>query len=219
MKKRDFIPLIMWYLPASGIVLMAVIRFLRDMGPWGRNFLNPDIAFVVLYLLWMVLELRISRRDADTRAKSTSDFATCQLNGLGQALTFLSALWYPSHWPAPNPAHGLGTAVFLMGAGYRLWAIRALGRFYAHRVRTLEDHTIVASGPYRFMRHPAYTGMILANVGILIYFFNWVTVAVFLVILIPAIFLRILIEERTLFKIEGYAEFARKRKRRFPDFL
>jgi protein-S-isoprenylcysteine O-methyltransferase Ste14 len=74
----------------------------------------------------------------------------------------------------------------------------------------------VDTGPYRFTRHPAYAGMIIANAGISIYFFNWVTICIFLLLLLPAIFMRIVFEERTLFGIEGYAEFAKRRKRLFP---
>ena len=58
--------------------------------------------------------------------------------------------------------------------------------------------------------------MIIANAGISIYFFNWVTLCVFLFILVPAIVLRIVIEERTLLGIDGYSEFAKKLKRLFP---
>jgi protein-S-isoprenylcysteine O-methyltransferase Ste14 len=77
-------------------------------------------------------------------------------------------------------------------------------------------HQVVDSGPYRLTRHPAYAGMIIANAGICIYFFNWVTLGIFLLILVPAILLRIAIEERTLFEIKGYPEYAEKRKRLFP---
>jgi protein-S-isoprenylcysteine O-methyltransferase Ste14 len=108
----------------------------------------------------------------------------------------------------------MGTS--LAGGCYRLWAIRTLGQYYSHKVQTVAQHQIVASGPYRFTRHPAYAGMIIANAGISLYFLNWVTVGVFLLILVPAILLRIRTEERTLFGIEGYAEFARTRKRLFP---
>ncbi len=48
------------------------------------------------------------------------------------------------------------------------------------------------------------------------YFFNWVTVSVFIFILVPAILLRMVIEESRLFGIEQYAEFAKKRKYLFP---
>ncbi len=58
--------------------------------------------------------------------------------------------------------------------------------------------------------------MILANAGIVIYFFNWVTAFLFAFVLLPAIILRIVIEEKTLFKIEGYSDFARNKKHLIP---
>jgi isoprenylcysteine carboxyl methyltransferase (ICMT) family protein YpbQ len=58
--------------------------------------------------------------------------------------------------------------------------------------------------------------MVVANFGVLLCFFNWVTACVFLFLLLPAIILRIVIEEKTLFGIEGYGGFANKRKRLFP---
>jgi protein-S-isoprenylcysteine O-methyltransferase Ste14 len=141
---------------------------------------------------------------------------TCQLYGVGQALTILTALWFPSVWRVPNAAHFVGISIFLLGVCYRLWAIHTLGQFYSHRVRTVSQHQIVVSGPYSTTRHPAYAGMIIANAGICIYFFNCVTLFVFLFILVPAIILRIVIEEKMLLGIEGYPEFAGKRKRLFP---
>jgi protein-S-isoprenylcysteine O-methyltransferase Ste14 len=56
----------------------------------------------------------------------------------------------------------------------------------------------------------------MANAGISMYFMNWVTTSVFLFLLVPSILLRIVIEEKTLFRIEGYSEFAKKRKRLIP---
>jgi len=158
----------------------------------------------------------IAERDLRIEGKRTSDFATCQVYAFGQAITFLSALWFPSVWRAPNAAHLLGLGIFLLGVYYRLWAILTLGQFYSHRVRILSQHRIVCSGPYRFTRHPAYAGMIILNAGVVIYFLNWVTLDLFLFALVPAIVLRIAIEERVLFGIEGFSDFAKRRKRLFP---
>jgi protein-S-isoprenylcysteine O-methyltransferase Ste14 len=58
--------------------------------------------------------------------------------------------------------------------------------------------------------------MILLNAGVVLYFLNWVTLCIFVFALVPAIVLRIGIEERVLFGIEGYPEFAKRRKRLFP---
>lgn len=216
MKKRDIMPLIMWFILFSGIIIFALVRLTRLFVSLNEYPAYLDVMFVGLYLLWMIIELRVTKRDVITEGKKTYDFMTCQLYGIGQALTILTALWFPSAWQENNAALYIGVNIFLIGICYRLWAIRTLGQFYSHRVRTVSQHQIVASGPYKVIRHPAYAGMIIANAGVCIYFFNWVTLCVFLLILVPAIILRIIIEEKMLFKIEGYTEFARNRKRLFP---
>ena len=218
-KKRDVTPLIMWLALFVGIVLLGFIRLYRLFSVFSEYPGYLDVLFIGLYLLWMIVELRVTQKDVNTEGKKTYDFMTCQLYGTGQALTILSALWFPSFWQKSNAANVAGLGIFLLGVCYRLWAIRTLGKFYSHRVRTVDQHQIVVSGPYRFTRHPAYAGMIIANTGVSIYFFNWVTICVFLFILTPAIILRIIIEEKTLSKIEGYPEFARSRKRLIPEIL
>jgi protein-S-isoprenylcysteine O-methyltransferase Ste14 len=166
--------------------------------------------------LWLLAETPIAEKDVNTEGKRTLDFATCQIYGFGQAFTFLSALWSPSVWHAPNMAHFIGISLFLVGVCFRLWAIKTLGVFYSHRVRTMAQHRIVDSRPYHLIRHPAYTGMMIAHAGVVLYFLNRVTLFVFLIGFVPAIILRIVIEERTLVRIAGYSDFARKRKRLFP---
>jgi protein-S-isoprenylcysteine O-methyltransferase Ste14 len=171
--------------------------------------------FVFIYLSWIIAEFGISKREIH-QGKKTSDYGTCELYAAGQALTILSALWVDSVWKSPGIFHAFGLSVFVSGIYLRLWAIRTLGRYYSHIVRTVDKHNIINSGPYRFIRHPAYAGMIIAHVGVVIYFLNYLTLAVFLMILLPAIMLRIFIEEKTLFTIHGYSEYAHHRKRLFP---
>lgn len=215
-QKRDVTDLIMWLALFLGIMALAFIRLQRLSSVFSEQPTYFDILFIGLYLLWMIVELRVTKKDVNTEGKKTYDFMTCQLYGAGQALTILTALWFPSFWRESNAAHVAGLGIFLFGVCYRLWAIRTLGKYYSHRVRTVDHHQIVVSGPYSVIRHPAYAGMIIANAGVSICFFNWVTICVFLFILTPAIILRIIIEEKTLFRIDGYAEFARNRKRLIP---
>jgi protein-S-isoprenylcysteine O-methyltransferase Ste14 len=206
----------MWFVLFAGILVLAVVRLQRFSGDWYAYPAILDVSFIGLYLLWMIIEFRITAKDVNTEGKNTADAMTCQLYGFGQAGTILTALWLSPVWRGSNAANFAAIGIFFLAACYRLWAIYTLGRFYSHRVRTVSEHRIVASGPYRVTRHPAYAGMIIANAGIAVYFFNWVTLCVYLFILVPAIILRILVEERTLFGIDGYPEFARKRKRLFP---
>lgn len=214
--KKDITPLIMWLVLFAGIIGIAIIRLNRLFGVLDEYPDYLDIIFIGLFLLWMTIELGITRRDVDTDGKETNDFMTCQLYGTAHALTILTALWFQSVWRVANIAHFIGIFIFLLGGFCRLWAIHTLGKFYSHRVRTVFQHQIVALGPYRITRHPAYAGMIVAEAGICLYFFNWVTVCVFSFILVPSVILRIMVEEKTLFRVEGYTEFARNRKRLFP---
>lgn len=211
---RNITPIILSICLIALICVLSFIRFRHD-GIWANSFINVDMVFVSIYLIWIIAEFKISKREIH-QGKKTSDYGTCELYALGQALTFLSALWMTSVWKEPGIFHGLGLIVFISGICLRLWAIRTLGRYYSHIVRTVEKHQIVDSGPYRFIRHPAYSGMITANLGIVIFFLNQITLIIFFVLLLPAIMLRIFIEEKTLFTIEGYSDYAHNRKRLFP---
>jgi protein-S-isoprenylcysteine O-methyltransferase Ste14 len=213
---RDISPLILSILLVLGIIFLTILRHSRGIGAWAKYPFDADIIFAGLYVIWILAESPVAGQDSKTEGKQTLDFGTCQLYALGQAGTFLTALWLPAIWTAPGVAHFLGFFIFLGGILYRLRAIRTLGEFYSHKVRRMAQHQIVDSGPYRLIRHPAYAGMLIANIGLTLYFLNWVTLAILLFVLLPSIVLRILVEEKMLYAIEGYASFAKTRKRLFP---
>jgi protein-S-isoprenylcysteine O-methyltransferase Ste14 len=58
--------------------------------------------------------------------------------------------------------------------------------------------------------------MLVAHLGLVIFFFNWVALAVLLVGFVPAVIARILVEEKLLFRASGYSHYARRRKRLLP---
>jgi protein-S-isoprenylcysteine O-methyltransferase Ste14 len=213
---RNMMPLVL------GISLMGLICILsffriqsRTLNIWMDSGVNFDLVFAGFYLIWLVFESFVSTRELG-QGKKTRDFGTCEIYALGQAGTILSALWFRSRWTLPGMIHILGGLIFCLGVGFRIWAIKTLGRYYSHIVREVKAHAIIDSGPYGFIRHPAYAGMILVNTGVLIFFFNPYTTFFFFLILIPAILLRILVEEKTLMNINGYKEYADHKKRLIP---
>jgi protein-S-isoprenylcysteine O-methyltransferase Ste14 len=60
---------------------------------------------------------------------------------------------------------GIGLAIWALGLGLAVWARIYLGRNWGMPTSTKEDPELVTSGPYRTIRHPIYTGILLAMIG------------------------------------------------------
>lgn len=171
-------------------------------------------AITLIYVGWILSEFRITAGEASKDA--STDQGTAESYAIGRFLTMLTALGFDSLWNAPGAWLPVGFAVFFCGVGFRVYAIRTLGSFYSHRVRTPDENTIVADGPYRFLRHPAYAGMLLAHVGILVLCFNWFLLIAFFMVFIPVLVRRIQVEETHLLDIPAYRSFAALRARVAP---
>ena len=63
------------------------------------------------------------------------------------------------------PVRVVGLAIGLAGAVLLVWASVLLGRFMIHEAAVREDHTLIESGPYRFVRHPVYAGYLALLLG------------------------------------------------------
>lgn len=64
-------------------------------------------------------------------------------------------------------AFAVGMVLFLAGFGMRRWSEMTLGRYFTFTVMTSAEQPVITSGPYRFARHPGYTGVLAdpARVG------------------------------------------------------
>lgn len=104
------------------------------------------------------------------------------------------------------------------GIVLRFAAFRALGRYFTFHVETRPGQPVIATGPYRLLRHPSYTALWLILIGFALMCGTWIAVAA--TVLLPAIgfAVRIRVEETAL-KAElghAYVEFAATRKRLIP---
>ena len=75
---------------------------------------------------------------------------------------------------------GVGLALWVAGLGLAVWARLYIGRNWGMPMTRREEPDLVTTGPYRFIRHPIYTGIILAMIGtaLAISLFGLVVVAV-----------------------------------------
>jgi protein-S-isoprenylcysteine O-methyltransferase Ste14 len=112
----------------------------------------------------------------------------------------------------------VGVVVAWGGIALRFAAFRALGRYFTFQVETRPGQPVIATGPYRLLRHPSYTALWLILIGFGLMCGTWI--AVVAAVLLPAIgfAVRIRVEERALTRElgEAYVEFASTRKRLIP---
>lgn len=114
--------------------------------------------------------------------------------------------------------HDVGVGFIALGLLVRWWAILTLKRFFTVDVSVAEDHEVVTSGLYRYIRHPAYLGSLLSFLGLGMAFANVVTVIVIFVPIFVAFSVRIAVEEAALRQAlgEAYSAYCRRTKRLLP---
>ena len=126
---------------------------------------------------------------------------------------------------APGASMGTGPVVFIVGmalliagAALRWGSFWALGQYFTFTVDVNADQDVVTRGPYRVLRHPGYTGGLLAMVGIGVIYGNWVGLVGWVLPCLVIIVWRIRIEEAALLNTAGanYREYAAHHKRLLP---
>jgi protein-S-isoprenylcysteine O-methyltransferase Ste14 len=112
----------------------------------------------------------------------------------------------------------LGTVIVWLGLLLRWWSFVSLGKYFTVTVQTSQDQPVVERGPYRVLRHPSYTGLLLVFSGGGLIADNWVSAAGAGSVLLVALIHRLRIEERALDEAVGgrYRQFAANRARLVP---
>jgi len=101
-------------------------------------------------------------------------------------------------WPPRPWINAVGIAVTLLGLAWRWYSIIYLGRFFTVNVAIAKDHQLIDTGPYRRIRHPSYTGALLAFLGLGLCTQNWAALAVIVVGTTAAFVYRMRVEEAAL---------------------
>jgi protein-S-isoprenylcysteine O-methyltransferase len=185
--------------------------------PAARNL--SVAAFVVVFGADALLARRSAKSDDSIQDRGTA-LAIYALQLIAVSLGLFFALSYPATAIPGNRWVPLVAGLVLMVAGmaFRVWAILTLGSLFTRQVMVRRGHRVVMHGPYRWLRHPSYSGGLLALVGLGLTFGNWLSAAVLLVLPLAAYLWRIRVEEEVLRSSLGrqYVEFARTRRRLVP---
>lgn len=200
----------------SGFLCIAVILLgLRRIWLLSGVVFGLVGATIAVYLVWLVAESKwVSLREISL-PEAPGDKGSCEAYAVAQGCTVLVALIVPSP-PTAISVRLFGLILMLAGIGVRLSAISTLGELYSRRVRLVASHRVVTSGPYRLVRHPAYLGTLLGHLGFVTVLGSWIGAVVWAAFFVPMVVRRVVLEERLLFGLEGYAQYARRQKRLLP---
>jgi len=137
------------------------------------------LAIPALWILWLGYWVAAARdvkrtrwrEPALTRALHASPIVLC-------AFLLVAPRWLPPvltirFAPAGPVLPILGTMMVAGGLGCAVWARRHLGRNWSGWVTVKEDHALVRTGPYRVVRHPIYSGLLLALAGTALAIGEW----------------------------------------------
>jgi protein-S-isoprenylcysteine O-methyltransferase len=133
------------------------------------------------------------------------------------ALSLAQALPAAGMQPAPALAF-LGATLFAAGLTIRWYAIIHLGRFFTVNVAIAANHRLIDTGPYRVVRHPSYTGALMAFLGLALCLANWASLAILLAPIILVFLRRMQVEEAALLQGLGdqYRDYMSRTKRLIP---
>jgi protein-S-isoprenylcysteine O-methyltransferase Ste14 len=118
----------------------------------------------------------------------------------------------------PSPAALAAFALIAAGLWLRRRALAALGPHFSIKVVLRDDHRLIESGPYRAIRHPNYTGLVLVMLGTAIVLQSPLALAAVVLVWLPVLLLRIRQEEAALLRHLGepYARYAARTWRLCP---
>jgi protein-S-isoprenylcysteine O-methyltransferase Ste14 len=190
------------------------------MRPAFAGFAPGGTLVALSLVVWLATEVLQAQRSRPTATNSDRMsllvLRVCLVCGVFFAEF---ALRFPSTALPPGVGlFALSLTVLWCGIGLRWWSFRTLCRNFTFNVMTSQDQPVITAGPYRALRHPSYTGMLLALLGTGLAFGNWFSVAGLMVFASIGVLNRIRVEEAALSTALGdrYADFARTRKRLIP---
>jgi protein-S-isoprenylcysteine O-methyltransferase Ste14 len=189
--------------------------------------LSEENIILFVSLLWALSEFvgvyAIPRLRGRGMVKTRSDRGSRMVIWLGLFVSMTIAFFFGTNGIAllPDWFFYFGIALMVAGIALRQWAILVLGRFFSTTVRVISGHRVVTDGPYRVIRHPAYTGSLFTLLGLGLASRTWGGTLVIVTLFGLVYDYRISIEESALKAEFGqeYIDYTKKTKRLIPFLL
>jgi protein-S-isoprenylcysteine O-methyltransferase Ste14 len=205
------------------ILLAALMFAIAETTDWLWGWVFQIIHFLAWLMMTVVLirtnpEL-LNRRGKRQAKDKNWDFVLVSIYGIAWILMLvLAAFDFRYGWTEPIAPvwHILGNILILLGFALTTWAM-ASNRHFEVTVRIQEDrdHHVISSGPYRYIRHPGYSGVILAFYFGMPLALGSLSAALIAVIGLATMVIRTALEDRTLQdELLGYSSFVKQTRYR-----
>jgi len=193
------------------------------MAPLATTHHAARVLLEVSAIAFATSETYIRLRSASRREGDRVDRGSLGAVVVGIAAGLLVAVWSSAHLASATIPGGwlpflAGLVLIWLGVLLRQWAVWTLGRFFTVVVRVSDGQTVVDRGPYRWVRHPSYTGLLTTLLGLGAALGNWLSVLALVVLPTIGLVVRIRVEERALLESLGepYRAYAEHRRRLIP---
>ena len=204
---------------------MVIKEHLRNM---PMNIFPSDAAgiiFGIILLIWSLSEivggaiipwLRRGGDRVQRRSSSTSAFIEWMMVFVVSGILAEKQIAMLPTW-----SYYIGITLMLLGIAIRQWAMVVLGRFFSSVLGTQQKQKVIDNGPYHYVRHPSYTGVLLLQVGIGLSVQSWGAILIVFLIYGLAFGYRIHVEEKILVAElgESYTLYMRRTKKRLIPFV
>lgn len=187
---------------------------------------SPQSALLALNLAWGGYEAWLGLRRRAT-AGSSRDGGTLGMLWRVLALSIVAAVCIavsghgrvPADWQAPM--RWAGCALIASGLALRIWAVQVLARLFTVDVSVQAGHELVERGPYRWVRHPSYTGALACFLGLGVGLGNVFALPVLVLPVAWAFLRRIQVEEAVLGEAfpEAWPAYAARTGRLLPKLV
>lgn len=178
------------------------------------------ITFVVITILWWA-EFRIFPSSSGEKRRKSKSYrfilAAILISILSSMiLTLANVGTIPVNLIEGAKIFGLG--LYLFGIILRYWSSCLLGDYFTRAVEVEEDQELVSKGPYRFIRHPLYLGLLLLTTAVPVFLGNFIALIITLILMTWSLRHRIKEEEDKLLHILGekYQEWKEDKYKMIP---
>ena len=183
-------------------------------------FVTPaaQTAFAIFGIVHWISEMVILQKTGPSRAEDRGSFRVLRI------VLPLSWVVAAVGIRIPQPTFGgaalfyCGMTLMVLGQLLRWWSVATLGRFFTVNVSIMTGHRVVDTGPYRFVRHPSYTAILLIYLGAGLCLGNAVSLVGLTVLAGLALLNRIRVEEQVLQSALGddYRAYMQRTRRLIP---